>query len=246
MKQSLTVFSLVLFAMLCSCNKESAPDFIQTTGEITIEERTLENFNELEVFNTINVLIVPDTVNKVVIEAGENLIPDILTTVKEGKLILKNNNKFNFLRSYKKEINIEVHCKTLIHLIYRGAGNIRCSKNITDSIFTLDCHKGTGSIDLLLDITEGHFNMATGQLDLTLHGKVGVNYIYQVGNGYTDASDLNTAYTFVTNKGTNDLIVQVSYELFARLDYLGNVYYKGNPINIGAELNDQGQLIKID
>ena len=95
MKQSLTVFSLVLFAMLCSCNKESAPDFIQTTGEITIEERTLENFNELEVFNTINVLIVPDTVNKVVIEAGENLIPDIVTTVKEGKLILKNTNKFN-------------------------------------------------------------------------------------------------------------------------------------------------------
>lgn len=246
MKHLITTLFLLIGAMLYSCNKESAPDFIQTTGEISMEERALDNFNELEVFNSINVLIVPDTINKVVIEAGENLIPDIVTSVKEGKLILKNTNKFNFLRSYKKEINIEVHCKTLIHLIYRGAGNIRCSKNITDSIFTLDCHKGTGSIDLLLDIKEGHFNMATGQLDLTLHGKVGVNYIYQVGNGYTDASDLNTAYTFVTNKGTNDLIVQVSYELFARLDYLGNIYYKGNPVKIGAELNDQGQLIKID
>lgn len=84
--------------MQCSTRvtKESAPDFIQTTGEISIEERALDNFNELEVFNSINVLIVPDTINKVVIEAGENLIPDIVTSVKEGKLIFKNTNKFNF------------------------------------------------------------------------------------------------------------------------------------------------------
>ena len=229
-----------------SCNKESAPDYLQTTGEITSVERDVEDFTEIELFNKINLFITQDTVNKVVFEAGKNLIPDIVTEVKEGKLSIKNTNKFNFLRSYKKSINVYIHCKNLLHIIYRGAGNISSTNSIIDSVFNFDCKKGTGTVELSVTAKEGHFNMHTGQCDLILHGEIGVNYVYQAGNGYVNAEDLKTGYTFVTNKGTNDLKINVDKVLFARISYLGNIYYKGNAYDVVAEITDKGQLIKIE
>ena len=234
----------VLF--LVSCNKESAPDYLQTTGEIINVERDVADFTEIEIYHKINLFITQDTINHLRIEAGKNLIPDISTEVKNGKLIIKNTNKFNFLRSYNKEINVFVSCKNLTHLIYNGAGNISSTNTLNNSNFNFDCNKGTGTVELSVKANEGHFNFHTGQCDIILHGEIGLNYLYQAGNGYTNAEDLKTGYTFVTNKGTNDLKINVSHVLFAKIYYLGNIYYKGNPTEVGSEITDKGQLIKID
>jgi hypothetical protein len=236
---------IFFFTLLLSCNKESAPDFLQTSGKIKTVERNVADFTEIELFNTIDLVLTQDTLNKLSIEAGENLIPDILTEVKEGKLQIKNSNKFNFLRSYKKKITVFLSCNNLKQITYRGAGNISTTNTLTDSVINFDCHKGTGEVNLHISAKEGHFNTHTGQSTLILTGNIGVNYIYQAGNGYIDATELKTGYTFVTNKGTNDLKINVDYELFARISYLGNIYYKGNPVNLGSEITDKGQLIKI-
>ena len=240
------LFILFILVSSTSCNKESAPDFVQTTGEIAQEERSLEDFNAVELYNSINLELIADTVNKVILEGGKNLLPDILTEVEGGKLSIKNSNKFNFLRSYKKKIYVKVYYKNLVNLTYRGAGTISCLNSIQDSGFTFDCRSGTGDVDLKLKSTEAHFNIHTGQCYLHISGKVGVNYIYQAGNAFTDAVDLQTGYTFVTNKGTNDLKINVDHVLFARISYLGNIYYKGNPADLSTEITDQGQLIKLE
>ena len=239
------IFFLFILAASVSCNKDSAPDYLQTTGEIVREERPVEDFTEIELYHKINVVLTQDIQNKIEIEAGKNLIPDITTEVKDEKLKIKNENKFNFLRSYKKEITLYISVKNLSHITYRGAGNISCTNTLTDSVFTFDSRSGTGKIELNINANEGHFNHHTGQCDLVLHGNIGVNYLYQAGNGFTDAEDLNTGYTFVTNKGTNDLKIKVEKVLYAYIAYLGNVYYKGDPYDLSSDIVDQGQLIKL-
>lgn len=248
MKKLNRIAFLWLFPLLfiLSCNKESAPDFLQTTGKIVRVERDVNDFTEIELYHKINLVLTQDTSNKIEIEAGENLIPDILTEVKDGKLKIKNENKFNFLRSYKKEITLYISVKNLNHLTYRGAGNITCTNTLTDSVFTFDSRSGTGKVELNFNAAEGHFNHHTGQCELILHGAIGVNYLYQAGNGYTDAEDLKTGYTFVTNKGTNNLKINVDKVLYAYIAYLGNIYYRGNPYDLTSDIVDKGQLIKLN
>ncbi len=246
MKMLRTLCPALLLFVFLSCNKETAPDFIQTTGPVVTVDRSVPDFTEIELFNSIDLVLTQDSVNKLSIEAGQNLIPDIRTEVNNGKLQIKNTNKFNFLRSYKKKITVYASCKKLLQLTYRGAGNIRSSNTLTDSVFNFDCHKGTGNVELTITAQEGHFNLHTGQCTLILNGAIGLNYLYQAGNGYTDAGALKTGYTFVTNKGTNDLKINVKDVLFAKLNYLGNIYYKGNPSDLGSEITDKGQLIKIE
>ena len=246
MRRTKQLFLLFISLVQMACNKESAPDFVQTTGELTQVERTTAEFNEIELNNSIDLVLTQDTVNRIIVEAGRNLIPDILTDVNNGKMVIKNSNKFNFLRSYKKKIRVLVHYKKLIQLTYRGAGNISCTNTLNDSVFTFDNHKGTGDIQLDLNLQEAHFNIHTGQCYLKLSGSAALNYLYQAGNGYTDAGELQTGYTFVTNKGTNDLKVNAGYLLYAQINYLGNVYYKGTPTELSSDITDKGKLIKIE
>jgi Putative auto-transporter adhesin, head GIN domain len=246
MKNTKILVLLLLFLTQLSCNKESAPDFLQTTGDIIKVDREINDFTEVELFNKINLFITQDTINKLAVEGGKNLLPEVITELKDGKLQIKNTNKFNFLRSYKKEINVYLSCKNLTQLTYRGAGKIQSTNTLKGQVFNFDSRSGTGTIDLTVNMQEGHFNIHTGNCDLILHGDVGVNYLYQAGTAYTNAEDLTTGYTFVTNNGTNDLKINVSKVLYAKLYYLGNIYYKGNPFDIGTEITDQGQLIKID
>ncbi|HQW58476.1 MAG TPA: DUF2807 domain-containing protein, partial [Gammaproteobacteria bacterium] len=114
MRRTKQLFLLFISLVQMACNKESAPDFVQTTGELTQVERTTAEFNEIELNNSIDLVLTQDTVNRIIVEAGRNLIPDILTDVNNGKMVIKNSNKFNFLRSYKKKIRVLVHYKKLI------------------------------------------------------------------------------------------------------------------------------------
>lgn len=239
-------YLLLVLLITTSCNKPEAPDFIKTTGTITTEERILEPFTEIELYNKINLVITQDSVQSVHVEAGKNLLSEITTEVKDGRLKIKNLNKFKFLRSYKKDVTVYVSLPHLWHLIYRGAGNITSTNTITDSTLTFDSYTGTRNIELSVKLREGHFNVSTGPCDILLHGSVGVNYIYNGGNGYINAEDLQTGYTFVTNGGTNDMKINVDKVLFAKISYLGNIYYKGNPYDLSYDITDKGQLIKYE
>ena len=229
-----------------SCNKENAPDIIQTTGEEIISTRQLDAFFSIEISDNIDVTLIQDSINYVNIAAGKNLIPDISTEVIAEKLSIKNLNNYNFVRSYKHSIHVFLHYKHISQISYKGSGSIDTENTIKDSVLYFDCYNGTGSVNLQLNVHESHFNMHTGQCDLTLSGEVGLNYLYQAGNGFSNAERLETGYTFITNNSTNDARINVSKVLYAKINYLGNVYYKGDAYDISTDITDQGQLIKIN
>ncbi len=55
-----------------SCKKENRCDCIKRTGPIVKETRVLAEFTRVEAEDNLNVFITQDTVQEVVIEAGEN------------------------------------------------------------------------------------------------------------------------------------------------------------------------------
>lgn len=247
MKQFFKNIILLLFIMsIFSCKKENLCDCVKSTGKETTEERIPEAaFNEIELFDKINLFIQQDTVQKIKVEAGEHLLPLIETSIKDNKLTIKNNNKCNWVRSYKKEINVYLSVKNLNQLTYRGVGNISSLNTIVTDSIKIESWNGSGSINLTLNTKSSIAAIHTGSVDITLKGYSGVSCVYSIGNGFIYAEELETGYTFLNNSGTGNCSVWVTKELGVEMHSTGDVYYKGNPYSIlYSDITGEGKLIK--
>lgn len=119
-----------LILLFISCDKEDAPDCIQTAGEATTLEVSVAPFEEIIVYGRIKLYIEQGEEHKVLIESGKNLIGDVTATVEDGRLNLKNSNHCNFFREY----NLTSVYVTVPNLSWlQNAGN-----NTIESVGTLN------------------------------------------------------------------------------------------------------------
>ena len=118
------IFILFLGVSLAACKKANRFDCIKRTGEIKTESRALEYFDIIDVQNNVNVFLIQDSINFAEIKAGKNLISNIETSVVAHTLYIKNNNKYNFTRSYKHDIEIYIHFKKLTRYSFPLKGRI--------------------------------------------------------------------------------------------------------------------------
>ena len=187
--------TILLISILSACNKENQFDCFKSTGKIINSERQLNDFKELEIDDVFNVFIAKDTINKIIIEGGKNLLPLIITEVKDGKLYIKNNNKCNWVRSYKKELNIFLYTQSLEHIFLYGESKIMSYDTLDIEVFTIDNWSRASKIELTINCSSSHLNIHGGTGSYTLKGISGVSYIYSHGTGHVFADNLKTGYT---------------------------------------------------
>lgn len=240
----LFVFNAVLI-IAASCNKENRCDCFKNSGSITTESRIIPDFNKIYLEDNINLFITQDTICSLTVEAGKHLLKSIKTEVTDNCLYLKNENKCNWVRSFKNKINVYLKYREIKNIIYyEGSGNIKTTDTLHADYFQLDDWNGSGTIDLTINTKTSWFNLHTGPADLIVKGISGVNYLYSVANGPADLRYLKTGYTFMTNNSTNNCYVNVAKEFEVKIGYVGDVYYTGNPYKITSEISGSGKLIK--
>ncbi len=244
MKKIFTGFLVLI--IFFSCKKDNQCDCLKSTGEVTTEVREIAPFSSIVLKHNINLFIKQDSVFSCIVEAGENLLPEIITKVEDGKLTISNENKCNWVRSFKKEINVYLTFRNLNLFEYRGSGNIYCADTLFLDSLRFDSWDGSGKANFLLHTKSSQFNLHTGPADLDVSGFSGVNYLYSAGNGKADLVNLNTGYTFLTSKSTNNTFVYATKELFVWIDYIGDVYYKGSPYLIDEKYTGSGKLLPLN
>lgn len=227
---------------LFSCKKENRKDCIKSTGEIIIQERVTAHFDSILVHNNIILFLKHDTVRSIKIEAGQNLIPLIETKIENNQLIISNNNRCNFMRSYEPTINVTVSVPDLKHLQHTGSGDVK-------SINTLKVNRirvvNSGVGDINLDLDAGNvFTQIYGSGGINLSGKAAVCEIYSTGNCFMHCENLFTGYTYIYSNTTGNIHVHAQKELGVTILGSGNVYYTGNPLITKQDISGKGSLYK--
>ncbi len=228
--------------LISGCGKST--DCLSNSGEVIREERRVEDFDSIDVRNYVNLILSQDSINKVVVESGANIINGITTEVTGNTLILDNTLACKWLRSYNTPVNVYISAKNLSKIIYSSSGNISSDNTITSKKIILDILEGAGSIDLNLNIDEGIFILRMGTADVKLHGICKISSVYSGEFGLFQLSDLKTNFTFITNKGSNDCYINVNDYLVATITSIGNIYYTGNPDSVSTNITGQGKLIQ--
>jgi hypothetical protein len=241
--------NLMIFVLLCifiGCRKDHCLDCFKSSGKIKMEERALADFGKIVLSDRINLFIRQDSVNRVVVEAGANLLPGIVTKIENEILTIRDDNKCNWVRSYKKNINLYLYCRHLFMIDYKGAGDVKGLNTIVSDSVEFNFWDGSGIISLDLQCRMVRVHLHTGPGDIELTGTTQNALYYARGTGSIKCRNLISGYTYIDSKGTNDHYINCSNELFARISSSGNVYYTGHPGIINTEINAGGSLIPLD
>ena len=237
------LFLIFISFTLTTCKKDHLFDCFKSAGKTITENRSVSPFININLDNNVDLIIHPNTGFYIKVTAGKNIIDGITTELSGNTLYIRNENRCNWMRSFKNTYTVEVGMDkpSLIH--YEGSGDITCIDTIRTDEFTFDCYNGSGSINLLLHCNKTHLNHHIGRSDFHVTGISGESYIYVNDVGTFDGSALNADYCYIRSSSTGDCRINVKNELGFEIKYSGNIYYTGEPHIYHQEFNGTGKLI---
>lgn len=244
-KVFIVIISLLIIATI-SCRKENN-SCLKATGKRSSETRSLPTrISSIKLEDNINLFIRQDSVNQITIEAGENLIDFIETRYEDAGLLITNNNKCGFLRSYKKDINVYLSINSFDSLESTGSGDITISEVFSADYLRFILSESTGDIDLNVDCKSTlRIDAHQAVSKVKARGNVRYSILYNSGNGWFDMPDLKSHFLLVNSKSTGDIIVGESNTMYVLLQSSGNIRYHGQPSSIELwDTSGDGRLIQ--
>jgi len=232
---------LVVLILMLGCSKEKN-DCMKSTGEIIFVDRELALFSEIEINNNVNVILTQDTFSSIMVEAGENLIEKITTVVQGDRLVIQNENKCNWVRSYDYAVNVHVSVTNLQRIEHNGYGKISSTNTIQSDGIVISIN-ANGDVELDINMPYCFSDMHKSG-DLILSGYARLNGLWASGNNWIRCKDLKTDTTFIESGTTGDSYVNASLRLQALVKGPGDIFYSGSPIDVVTEITGEGAVIK--
>lgn len=219
-------------------------DCFKSTGKITTEVRTIPAYTGLDVRDNINVYITESEESSIRVKAGENLLENIVTEVRDRTLYIENSNKCNWIRTYKAEVDVYLNTKSLNNISFRGFGKVETIGTYNSQHFFVDMWEASGDMKLKLDCDSVFLKSHTGSANIECSGNAGVSIFYMSGTGIINASELKSSYLLAINRDVGDLHVNATEFLDAEIYSRGDIFYRGNPKKIELEDLGEGELIQ--
>jgi hypothetical protein len=243
-KLTILIFSVIAIFMT-RCAKDEGI-CAGRTGKIITQERIALPYHSVEVYDNINLILTQDTsLTGITVEAGENLADGITTEIDSGRLVLRNMNTCNWLRSFEVPVNVYLKFTSLDTLITSAAGNISCTNAWTNDSVYFNVIEGGGQIDLKLDVFKSYLFVRYGTFSVNVSGFSQVTFISSQGYGPFHAEELSSKFTYVYTFSPNDVFVNASVSLGVEIANIGNVYYRGDPQEVNTVITGEGKLIKL-
>lgn len=237
-------FLVMILAIATGCSKDDGI-CAGSTGKVIIESRPVSTFHFVEVWDNINLFLTQDTnATGLEIEAGENLIDGITTETERGRLIIRNRNTCNWLRSFKVPVNVYLRYRSLDTLITHAAGNISGMNTWTGNAIWITVEEGGGKIDLDINVAKSYITLKYGTFAVDLKGFSQVTFISDLGYGPLHAENLYSKFTYIYTASPNDIFVTAHVQITAEIRNVGNVYYHGDPQSVSTQLFGGGRLYK--
>jgi hypothetical protein len=242
-KYYLFFFAAILLLPL-ACKKENSCDCFKSTGDIVTENRAPGLVNRIFLEDNINLIMTSGNAVQLSVEAGENLLPLIKTEISGNEIHIRNENKCNWVRSYKHKPTVYLTLPMVDYIEYSGSGDITMTNTFTGDTIAVNSWNGSGTININLNYNASHLNVHTGPADINVTGTVSHSYVWYAGNGMVHAENFTSYYTYITNKGTGNCYLNITNELYANISWTGCIYYSGNPQIVVPNISGKGTLIK--
>lgn len=241
---------LVLLAGISiGCNSEDAGNCLQTAGDITQVEVEVDPFTKITVHRRVALEIKEGPIQKVVVETGHNLQPDIDLQVTDNELIIRNHNDCNFFRDYGiTKVYVTVPNLTLI----RNASELDITSNGVLTFPDLSL-RSVGQKNIFLAVGDWHLNIRNEKVRIWSNGIANfymegttnlLDLVFSDGDTRFEGQNFHAKKILAKNVSSNDMLLFPTEEISGTIHSTGDIIlYNVPPIMNVQELNDYGQLI---
>lgn len=238
------LFCLVAVAVV-SCKKAEDRRCAKTAGEDTEIVLEVNAFNRLDLGPKMRFVLVQDSVEKVVVRGGKNLVGFVTADVVDGKLTIENKNICNFLRSYKHEVEVEVHFISLINVLFRGTKELTCANQLNVPYMTFMIEEGAGTCKLNLKCYSLFLGSGYGWGNYEVTGETNYLKIDLRDNGFGDIYNLHIIDSATVISSSSEIMKINLDGIAARVETssYGDIWYKGNPTFLEYYRYGEGDLI---
>jgi hypothetical protein len=241
----LAFLSAIVLFCFPGCDKDPFFNGLKKAGHKTSEERVLPSFRAITINDMFDVSLTKDTINKVILEGGENLLPSIVTKSENGLLTIKDDNTCSWARSYDNRISIKICYTSLDSIMILGQANLKSLDTICAPTIYMLSKSPIADIDVSVNCGVLHSWVYSGTGTYKLSGKANYANLYVNGMAYMYAQNLVTETTSVQSLTIGDIIVNASKSVNVNIFRSGNVYYTGNPSISIDRKSSTGNVIKL-
>lgn len=238
-------YILISVLTLAACKKAEERTCFKSAGKEVTLEVPLQDFGRLFLGPHMKFRLIQGQENKLVITGGENLVNHVATKMDGDQLFITNENKCNFLRSYKKEISVDIYYKNVYVINFEGTKELTTVNQINAPYFTLVIEDGAGACNLDLNTGQLHVVVTNGWGNFNLSGVTDYAKLDIRGDGFGNLYDLEVADSInvLMNTSNNVKIKADQIPLRVQTYGVGDVWYKGTPSSIQFNKYGEGDLV---
>ena len=207
LKSALTVVLAVTVLLCAGCSKNesiTSSNQIIGSGRLVSVPRIVGTFVGIRVTNFAKVFVVQDSIQSLTIEADDNIIGRVLTSIENDVLVLGLENG-----SYSNiTLNVHASMRTIRLLESVGAVDLQTTSPI--HVDTIVCR-------------------ITGAGSVSIAGTAVREIVEIVGAGSIHNFDLISPHCFASISGTGDIDVNATQQLDAFISGAGTITYDGHP-----------------
>ena len=234
----ITLILLTLFA----CDKENTFDCIKRTGDIISQDVFLEDYDKIEIYDNINLILSNDSNSTIQIRTGENLIPKVHFVVNNGILTIENKNYCNFLRNYTP-VDIQVGILGTNYITLHGYGKVTNLDTLITNTLNIESKHSSGEINLTIDTYRSNI-YSNGLSSFTLTGQT--EHLH-VGHYYNDGifhgEMLAAEHVTVLHRGWNQINIYPIHSLDAQIENIGDLVIHHMPTDTTISIIHIGELL---
>ena len=209
------------------------------------ETRDVRDFDEIMMRVPGKVLITQGDKYEVVLEGDADLLDDVDTEVRSGRLNIKSNRRNGWWRgSSRDRLTVYVTVKELNGAFISGSGDIISQNTLKTDDFTASI-SGSGDIELELDAEYVQAKIS-GSGNIELAGESDRARLSISGSGKFLAEKLVVGDYDISMSGSGRGSVHVNGDLDVSISGSGKIYYMGKPTSVNTKVSGSGSVRKIN
>lgn len=216
---------------------------IKGNGETKKETREVSSFTAINAQGSMEIKIDYGNSGTISVEADENLLPYIETTVEDGRLSIKPKKNVNL--NSRSGIVVYVSMTQIKSLKLSGSGNISGSGAFTNDTTTDFSVSGSGNLSLDFDTFKELDLSVSGSGNIKLKGASSMISAKISGSGNIDCSNTSSHDVVAKVSGSGNIKVDANNSIDAQINGSGNVFYKGDAQKINRKMSGSGKVIKM-
>lgn len=235
-----TIKQLFFFTMLLFAATSCFEDFtIRGNGIATSQGRSVSSFNKVKSAGDFEIHITKGNVTEVLINAEENIIPYIETSVSGNTLLIDIPGWHNI--KHQLPIKIYVTVPTLESVKQSGSGIITTGFFESEKFELFISGSGSISTAVTANIIDASIS---GSGWMKISGDANQSDLSVSGSGYIDSYDLEVENCVAHISGSGDVKVNAVKSIFAKISGSGSVFYIGNP-TVETSISGSGKVIPV-